>query len=431
MKMNGKPFNPARQRGVSLIVVLMIVVLLSLLGLYGAGVLVLDIRSAANDYRAREAMAAAEAGTEQGLSVLNANRKRILPGGLDINNDGDAADATDGAWVPCASTTAACLPVRSDDRTNWQYLVIRDQNQNIDLGLTRQPTNGTSFDLYMLTPRPDADPAKVNGSRLVYNLVAIGRSADGTSNATLKQGAYYYPLLLGHVNTPLAAASNVPLNGNYSIVTNSDRDNNGSNVPVSAWSNGPITPSGSFATCHIGDFSSSCPLTSAISKQGQVGEDLVTDPAFPADLFEFLFGVPAAEYQKIKDDAEVVADCNGLGPTSKGLIWVTGNCNLPNRDVGSKENPVLLVVEGAVTSNGSYDFFGLIYLFNLASTTANVQFNGDYHIHGALFVHNTMTLNLTGNFVLEYDREVLDNLDSGPSGRALARIPGAWSDVTQ
>src|SRR5512139_2494171 len=117
MKMTGKPFHPARQRGVSLIVTLMIVVLLSLLGLYGAGVLVLDTRSAANDFRAREAMAAAESGTEQGLSLLNANRKRILgpngtnPGGLDFNNDGDVADATDRAWAPCTSTAEQCLPV--------------------------------------------------------------------------------------------------------------------------------------------------------------------------------------------------------------------------------------------------------------------------------------------------------------------------------
>src|SRR5512139_842551 len=110
MKMTGKPFNPARQRGVSLIVVLMIVVLLSLLGLYGAGVLVLDIRSAANDFRAREAMAAAEAGTEQGLSFLNANRKRILAdnpsvageqGGLDFDNNGTAD--TGFTWTTCGS----------------------------------------------------------------------------------------------------------------------------------------------------------------------------------------------------------------------------------------------------------------------------------------------------------------------------------------
>src|SRR5512139_1806779 len=158
MKMTGKPFHPARQRGVSLIVTLMIVVLLSLLGLYGAGVLVLDTRSAANDFRAREAMAAAESGTEQGLSLLNANRKRIIAGGLDFNSDGDVADATDRAWAPCTSTAEQCLPVRSLDRTNWQFINVS--------GLASQPTVG-SFALYLLTPKPDAaDPDKVNGSRL-------------------------------------------------------------------------------------------------------------------------------------------------------------------------------------------------------------------------------------------------------------------------
>src|SRR5574340_1240019 len=103
----GKAFHPARQRGVSLIVTLMIVVLLSLLGLYRAGVLVLDTRSAANDFRARQAMAAAEAGTEQGLSLLNANRKRITVSGLDLNNDG----TVDNAWTPCGSE-AWCLADR-------------------------------------------------------------------------------------------------------------------------------------------------------------------------------------------------------------------------------------------------------------------------------------------------------------------------------
>ncbi|MDT3705244.1 MAG: pilus assembly PilX N-terminal domain-containing protein [Thiobacillus sp.] len=414
----GKPFHPARQRGVSLIVTLMIVVLLSLLGLYGAGVLVLDTRSAANDFRARQAMAAAEAGTEQGLSLLNANRKRITVSGLDLNNDG----TVDNAWTPCGSE-AWCLAVRSDDRANWQFLTVT--------GLASQPNEG-SFSLHLLTPLPDADPDKINGSRLVYNVVAIGTSADGTSTATLKQGAYYYPILLGRVSTPLAAGSTVPLNGNYSIITNSDSASDGSNLPVSAWSNGSITPSGSFATCHIGDFdtgANGCPSASAISKVGQIGEDLVTDPDFPTDLFEFLFGLPASEYQKVKEDAEVVANCDGLGPASTGLIWVTGNCNLPNRDVGSTENPVFLVVEGAVTANGSYHFYGLIYLFNLASGTASAMFNGGYTIHGSLFVHNTMSLNLSGTFVLGFDKEVLGNLNNGPSARALARIPGVWSDV--
>jgi len=410
--MTNKPFHPARQRGVSLIIVLMIVVLLSLLGLYGAGVLVLDTRSAANDFRAREAMAAAESGTEQGLSFVSANREQILAGGWDTNGDGTA----DTAWTTCG-TEAWCLPIRSTDRANWQYLTI---------GLNSQPDAG-SFTLHMLTPVPDANPDVKNGSLLVYNVVAIGKSADDTSTATLKQGAYFYPLLLGSVGTPLAAASNVDLSGNYSIITNSN--GGGSGVPVSAWSDSTLTPGGSFSSCHIGDFTGgACPSSDALSKNGVTGADLVgNDPNFPPDLFEYLFGVPAAEYQTIKDQAKVVANCSDLSGAS-GLIWVTGDCS-PSGNIGTADKPVLLVVEGDTTINAGNHLYGLLYMFNPSGGTPKLIANGNAHLHGAVFAHAGVDLQLNGGFALEYDSDVLENIQNSPSARALARIPGAWSDV--
>lgn len=420
------PILIARQRGISLIVTLMITVLLSLLALYGAGVLVLDTRSAGNDYRAREAMNAAESGIEQGVSLLNANRKRIDENGLDSNDDGDVSDATDSTWTACTSTHKACLPIRSGDRTNWQYLTINN-------GLTSQPGAG-SFELYLLTP--------INGgsSRLVYNIVALGYSADSIAasptTVTVKQGAYFYPLLLGNVKTPIAAASNIPLSGNYSIVTNNN--GGGTGVAVTAWSGSAISTGGSFARCYKEEFEDNggaCPSDSDLLKY--VGpetcdDDLCgNDPGFPTDLFKFLFGVTAANYQLIKDQATVVADCDALDENSSGLIWVTGDCNLPGGDVGSVEDPVLLVVEGSILANGDDDFYGLIYLFKYPApgTMPSMLFNGNYHVHGGVFVHNTLTLTLNGSFVLEYDQDVLANLKNSPSGRALARIPGSWSDV--
>lgn len=414
------PALPAGQRGISLIVTLLIVVLLSLLGLYGAGVLVLDTRSAANDFRAREAAAAAESGTEQGLSFLKANRERILAGGLDSNGNG----AANTAWTVCTITAAMCLPIRTADRTNWKYLTVT--------GFASQPVNAGAFTLHVLTP------AAGDESRLVYNVVAIGKSEDGTSEATLRQGAYFYPLLLGNVATPLAAASNVPLSGNYSIITNSN--GGGTGVPVTAWTscanypvtspcNSNVSTGGSFASCHIGDFSGgACPSGDALSKNGLIGPDLITDPDFPDDLFEFLFGVPAAEYQKIKDEAKVVANCSGLGTSSSGLIWVTGNCS-PGGNIGSEANPVLLVVEGDTTLNAGTQFYGLLYMFNPAGGTPKLTANGNAHLHGAVFAHDGVDLQLNGGFVLEYDSKVLDNLKNSPSSRGLARIPGAWSDV--
>ncbi|AAZ97815.1 hypothetical protein Tbd_1862 [Thiobacillus denitrificans ATCC 25259] len=419
MTTSGKPFVPASQRGISLIVTLMIVILLSLLALYGAGVLTLDTRSAANDFRAREALAAAESGMEQGLGLLNANRARLSPSGL--HNSDDLTTTPILTWTTCTSSAAPCLPIRSGDRTNWKYLAINTYSSG---SLTSQPSQG-SFELFLLTPVSGAS------SRLVYNVVAIGKSADTTSTSVIKQGAFFYPLLLGNVGTPLAAASNVDLTGNYSIITNSN--GGGSGVPVSAWSDGAFSPGGSFASCHVGDFTGgACPSSEALTSSGTVGPDMIgNDANFPADLFLFLFGVPETEYQKIKDQAKVVTSCAGLGATSSGLIWVTGDCNPPGQ-VGTADNPVLLVVEGDTTFNAGTEFYGLLYLFDpafAAGTPPRLIANGNAHLYGALFAHDGVDLQLTGGFVLEFDSEVLENLKNSPSGRNLARIPGAWSDV--
>lgn len=409
--------TPFRQQGVSLVVTLVLVVLLSLLALYGAGVLVLDTRSAANDYRTKEALAAAEAGLEQGYSLLNINRKRIGSSGLDANDDGDVADATDSGWTACAGTetTAPCVAIRADDRANWSYLTI-------NAGLVAAPTQGGSFTLFLMTP------GSGDSNQLVYNIVARGLSADGTSQSIAKQGAYFYPLILGEVDTPLAAASNIPLSGNYSIITNSN--GGGSGVPVTAWSDSAITPGGSFASCHMGEFDgNACPSGDALSKSGLTGPDLVgSDPNFPADLFQYLFGVAETDYQQVKNQATVAADCSGLNSATEGIVWVTGDCNPPG-DVGTADAPVLLVVEGDTTINAGDQFYGLLYMFDPSGGTPRLISNGNAHLHGAIIAHDGVDLQLNGGFVLEYDADVLAALSRSASNRGLTRLPGSWSDL--
>lgn len=410
------PTFPSRQQGVSLVVTLILVVLLTLLALYGAGVLVLDTRSAANDYRAKEALAAAEAGLEQGYSLLSVNRRRISSSGLDANDDGDVADATDSAWTACSgsATTAPCVAIRADDRANWSYLTINS-------GLVTAPTQG-SFTLFLMTPTAG------DSNQLVYNIVAQGQSADGTSRAIARQGAYFYPLILGEVDTPLAAASTIPLSGNYSIITNSN--GGGSGVPVTAWSDSAITPGGSFSSCHVGDFDgSACPSGDALSKAGTTGPDLVgNDPDFPADLFQYLFGVSEANYDQIKNQATVVANCDGLNADTEGIVWVTGDCNPPG-DVSSADHPVLLVVQGDTTINAGDQLYGLLYLFDPSGGTPRLISNGNAHLHGAIIAHDGVDLQLNGGFILEYDADVLGALSRSTSSRGLTRLPGSWSDL--
>lgn len=421
MKKTSMHTNRTSQGGVSLIVTLLITVLLSLLALYGAGILVQDTRSAANDFRARQALTAAESGVEQGYSLMMANKKFIKSIGLNFNPeaDNDATDTNESEWEECTAGDAQCQPIRSTDRTNWQYLTINS-------ALVNAPAEGT-FDLFLLTPKTG------DSSRLVYNIVAIGKSADTTSTAVVKQGVYFFPLLHGDIGAPVAAAGNIPLGGNFSIVTNAN--GGGSGQALSAWTNdtSTIASTGSTSRCHMGERLSGggCPSTSSLAEgPGACDDDLCRDPNFPADLFKFLFGVPKDQFQKIKDKATVLADCSTLGTTSSGLIWVEGDCN-PSGDVGTATDPVTLVVEGDMTLNAGDQFYGFLYLFKYPTPTTAPKLiaNGNATIHGAVFANDNIDLQLTGGFVLKYDSAVLGNLKKGTSGRTLGRIAGSWSDV--
>lgn len=399
--------SPGKQTGISLVVTLMITVLLSLLALYGAGVLVLDTRSAANDYRYREAVVAAESGVDQGLSLLHANRANVA--------------AVGAGWTDCTASATQCQAIRATDRTNWKYLTVTST-------LIGQPDAGSIDNIYLLTP------ISGDSSGLLFTVVAVGSADDGSGTATVSQGALFYPLVLGNVDVPLASASNLPPTGNYCIVASPNGLGEGTNVAISIWTSNTttVTSSGSFATVQPGDFTGSCPNPASdevMSSASKNGGDIIQDADFPSDLFQFLFGVPAADYQTIKDEAQVVADCSGLSAASSGLIWVTGDCS-SSSTIGSAAAPVLLVVEGDASFTGGAETFGLLYMFDPAGAARQLQTVGNNHIHGAVIAHDSnVDLQMGGSYIIEYDGDVLAKLKNSPNARALARIPGTWSDV--
>ena len=175
-----------------------------------------------------------------------------------------------------------------------------------------------------------------------------------------------------------------------------------------------------------------CPSSSKVEveKPGLCDDDLCRDANFPADLFKFLFGVPKAQFQKIKDKATQFDNCLGLNSASSGLIWISGDCTPPG-DVGTAADPVMLVVEGEMKLNASKQFYGFLYLFKYPTPASEAKFtaNGNATIHGAVFADDKIDLQLNGGFVLKYDSTVLGNLKKGASGRSLGRIAGSWSDV--
>lgn len=422
--------TPNKQRGATLVVTLVLVALLSILAIYGVGISVMDQRSSANEYRAEEAGLAADAGIDQAIAYLKANRTAV----------------SGWSWDNCAAgdTTVPCGTVPSADRENWKKIEVPAGE------LTLPYASGIR--LFLLTPNSGAQ------EEFLFNIVAEGKSADGASTNVSKQGAYFYPVVIGEVDAPMMAAGGVSFNGNYNVVVNPNGA--GTGVPLSAWSGSDITiGTGSPATCQLSEFlstgssyttqtdnsgntltmcaSCTCPASATLSSNGNEGVDILDvdgnvganadTTTFPSDMFQYLFGVPTADYIQVKQMATVIADCSGLDTTSAGLYWVTGNCTIPG-NVGSFANPVLLIVEGDISMNANNYVMGVMFAFSTnPAATLSVTLNGGPTLYGGVMTNANISLPV-GTFKMRYDVNVITNLKNNLSGRGLAKVPGSWAD---
>lgn len=418
-----------KQSGATLVIALITMVLLALLAVYGVGISVMDQRSSANEFRAKEALLAAESGIEQAIGHLDLNRKQI----------------SSWTWDECAGTETIppCSVIPSGDRANWKYRRVPDAQ-------TVQPTNGT-YVVNLMTP--DSGDNK----HLLFNLVSVGKSADGTAVRVARQGTYFFPLIVKIADSPMISAGDIGFSGNFSVVTNPN--GGGTGVPLTAWSKSDITISGSPSTCQLSEFlstdstyvtqtdgngntltmcaSCTCPTSGAISKNGVEGIDILDVDSnvgankdttnFPPDMFEYIFGVKTADYAEVKKEATVIANCDDLDTSSSGLYWVTGNCQ-PAGDVGSFAGPVTVIVEGDSKINSNKYFFGMVFAFSTnPAATLNLDLNGTPTFYGAIMTNAKISLS-NGNYKMRFDVNVLKNMSLNPAARGLAKIPGSWAD---
>jgi hypothetical protein len=382
MAANQKYSSPLffQQGFTTLTVALMISFLATFMTIYAAKVGVMAQRILANEFRAGQAFAAAEAGAEEGIAYLRGNRKQIDSWG----------------WLPCGSSTDfPCDNGTNVYGGNWEF--IKDVNQNDPYQFLKLDEDNGSYFLHFL--RSTDAPA-------VFLVLAEGKSADGSGQAIVKQGVYFY--LYSNMNTPdapLMAGGDVNISGSFSVFGNANQGG------VSVGAGGGVTLGGSTKGNNI----------------VIVDKNTFPPKPFPADLFEYIFGVPKEEQQVIKDEATVLSDCDSLNTASSGLYWIEGNC-APGNDVGNKAAPVLLVVEGNIKLNGNRQIFGLVFAFSNSTTVQlNVELNGTATVYGAVIASKNID-KANGNFDMEYDSEVLENLYSNIGSHGFTLIPGSWAD---
>lgn len=237
-------------------------------------------------------------------------------------------------------------------------------------------------------------------------------------------------VLAGTPAAPLTVAGGMAVGGNFTVVANPN--GGGPGVPLSIWTNDYVDlNTGSGQTCHQGDYAGGC--SANISQPGSKQSDIKdSDPDFPTDLVWYLFNEndDDAGWANIESRAnQIVTSCNGLGPTTTGLIIVDGDCS-PGSNIGTQAAPVVLIIrDGNLTINGNRQLFGLVFAYasDPATTTADIKLTGGAIVNGALAA-NFKLGNSNGTYDAKYDEAALSNIRTGAAFQTLKQVPGSWRD---
>ncbi len=411
--------------------------IITLMTIYATRSGILDIRTAADRARYAQAMAQAERFVEQGFAWVMRNRDNLDPNVWTGATHYGACSG--GAAVPCG-----------DGNTNrydntYRYVCYGDGNN--DGRIDGTVSCGSRVVFYLVGQTHAATATQTNydivarGGILAYDEQGnIENLSSLRATAVVKQGIYFYSINNpDEVPAPFVAAGNVDLSGNYSLVTNPNGGGNG--VAVSVWTANSVTTGGSSATCQLTEFNitGTCTSTMALSSGGiptnPYMDDLVENDAnFPADLFNYLFGVPSADYVSKKNQFTQISDCDDLSGASRGLIWYKNTTNeecSPTSDVGSADHPVILVVEDAdFAFRGNDDFYGILFLFSPNTAGSLAALNGGGTLHGSVINDNPASAGTTlnGGFKLIYDPSVMGKIFTTVETMGLAKLPGSWTD---
>jgi hypothetical protein len=271
-------------------------------------------------------------------------------------------------------------------------------------------------------------------------------------SATIAQPLTNYSIARGSPAVPLTARTTFPPTGTVEVVPNPNAG--GVGVPVSVWANanescssGVATlGSGDWATCEYHEWyetdeipedmmctqpSCSCSKSEAISytvgTDDLMGIDMLEDPNFPCDLFEFFFGVPASDYQVVKSAARVVADCDSLDSESHGIYWVSGpQCRLDGTNViGSPQLPVMLISAASNTTfTGTNNIFGVVFITDVEDPDATWDASGTNIVYGSVIIDAELD-SFVGTFKDIYNADV-SMLAAGSNG--IGTLSGGWRD---
>jgi hypothetical protein len=360
--------NPyGREYGAAtLTITLILLFALSLITFYSARVGIVEQKISANEYRAKQAFEAAQAGLEIGTAYLNNRiiRKQIT---TDTDNDG----------------------------------LIDPYQTDLTSGLL---TNNAG---YMINYSNNAWP---NDFRLIQ-LDSTGWSDDKSASANIRQTLQLIPLLLNPPDAGVTGRGDIIMDGNINLIN--------TETNITARGGGSVTlQGGSQAT-------TSDPGNNGIEENDPDLLGMNTDEEF----FQSFFGATRSDagLQSINltcDESECV-DQNDQsihpGDYPGENLWITGNTTIDS-NIGAADHPVILIVDGDLNLEGDISIWGLIYF---TSTGHTIHSAGNAHLHGVLVAENDSFL-ADGDLTIEYDAGVI--LPPRGGNGLYVRVAGTWRD---
>jgi len=421
-----------QQGATTLVVSIILLLATTLITIFAARVGVMDQRISGNELRHKGAFSHAEAGLEQASSYLSTNP--VLYEG-NIEPDGWATCTGSTGIFPCSLDGAEMVygDVAGGSITSW----IESTQIAADL---KSESGQPLFTSYLI--------------KTASGIIALGQGiSDDETGAAIAQVSFSKTSLLTPGEVPPLMVPSGNLSGNFNIVPNPN--GGGPGVPISVWAKDTLDTSGAnWKTCDHGDFRdggdvcmdtkadgdswSACSCTEERSNSGDVSGDIVmyTDD-FPDSPFVYMFGDGTSDPDTLKDEIKAQAEAQGLvlddcttlntefnALVGSALVWIEGDCLIgSNVQIGSRDKPIILVVEGELRANAGAEVWGILI------GLAEFVLNGGPIIHGSAIseVESDLT---NGTYSQVYDESVFENLRDESINTTSAKVSYSWRDFT-
>ncbi len=413
--MRYRALNPAarHQQGVATIFVTVVLLLaVGLIALYTNSSAVMEQRLAANEVRAKQALAAANAGIDHALAYMR-------NGGLDqdkndvvdtitsntLTSSGGIASTYIVAYVSSTTAIPACPSTSGGTWPGFTSPTVLTEVAAVSCGWSDDNSSVQRI-VQLLTATPST------GGTISTPLITKGTTDLLTGGASVMN--YFNDLtvwsggsLLGQSNTGKTFIRNVVSNPTASL---SDDYRDTGNSPA----------------CNNPPTGYECSTQGSTVGHDTVGGDTNLSSLSADGFFQYFMGQTPTSYRD--NTATWVVNLSGASITSNSTdidsivdmtnntIWVEGNASLPG-DIGTADKPVVLIINGDLELGSNAVINGLVFV------TGNITGYGSPTIYGALI--GAGNASATGNLKVVYDPKVLGSAVN--LGKA-AKLQGSWRD---